>query len=105
MLTAVLSALGLLTLYFAIIFIKDYMLASKEGRLEKPSFFALKQISISSMYIKKVSSNPVSFLKMSDLTIKQAPLTQSTLWILSGLDLKKPNRSKPNSIIKRLKRL
>ncbi|MBW9155378.1 sulfite exporter TauE/SafE family protein [Clostridium tagluense] len=40
MLTAVLSALGLLTLYFAIIFIKDYMLASKEGRLEKPSFFA-----------------------------------------------------------------
>ncbi|MBZ9633122.1 sulfite exporter TauE/SafE family protein [Clostridium sp. FP1] len=40
MLTAVLSALGLLTLYFAIIFVKDYMLASKEGRLEKPSFFA-----------------------------------------------------------------
>ncbi|MBZ9621668.1 sulfite exporter TauE/SafE family protein [Clostridium sp. FP2] len=40
MLTAVLSALGLLTLYFAIIFLKDYILASKEGRLEKPSFFA-----------------------------------------------------------------
>ncbi|GCD08585.1 sulfite exporter TauE/SafE family protein [Clostridium tagluense] len=40
MLTAVLSALGLLTLYFAIIFVKDYMLASKEGRLEKPSFIA-----------------------------------------------------------------
>ncbi|MGH4126190.1 MAG: sulfite exporter TauE/SafE family protein [Clostridium sp.] len=40
MLIAVLSALGLLTLYFAIIFIKDYMLASKEGRLEKPSFLA-----------------------------------------------------------------
>ena len=40
MLTIVLGALGLLTLYFAIIFIKDYMLASKEGRLEKPSFLA-----------------------------------------------------------------
>jgi len=40
MLTIVLAALGLLTLYFAIIFIKDYMLASKEGRLEKPSIIA-----------------------------------------------------------------
>ncbi|MBU3127326.1 sulfite exporter TauE/SafE family protein [Clostridium tagluense] len=40
MLTAVLSALGLLTLYFAIIFIRDYMVALKEGRLEKPSFLA-----------------------------------------------------------------
>ena len=40
MLISVLSVLGLLTLYFAIIFIKDYMLASKEGRLEKPSFLA-----------------------------------------------------------------
>ncbi|MGV8984152.1 permease [Clostridium sp.] len=40
MLFAVLSVLGLLTLYFAIIFIKDYMVASKEGRLEKPSFYA-----------------------------------------------------------------
>ena len=41
MLTIVLSVLGLLTLYFAIIFIKDYMVASKEGKLEKPSFFAM----------------------------------------------------------------
>jgi len=40
MLIAVLSALGLLTLYFAIVFLKDYLLASKEGRLEKPSFLA-----------------------------------------------------------------
>jgi len=40
MLFAVLSVLGLLTLYFAIIFIKDFMLASKERRLEKPSFAA-----------------------------------------------------------------
>jgi uncharacterized membrane protein YfcA len=40
MLTIVLSALGLLTLYFSFVFIKDYMLASKENRLEKPSFFA-----------------------------------------------------------------
>lgn len=40
MLTAVLSVLGLLTLYFSIVFIKDYMLALKEGRLEKPSFLA-----------------------------------------------------------------
>jgi uncharacterized membrane protein YfcA len=40
MLIAVLSVLGLLTLYFAIIFIKDYMLASKEGRLEQPSFLS-----------------------------------------------------------------
>ena len=40
MLTTVLSALGLLTLYFTIVFFKDYMLAHKEGRLEKPSFLA-----------------------------------------------------------------
>ena len=40
MLTVVLSALGLLTLYFAILFIRDCMLASKEGRLEKKSFSA-----------------------------------------------------------------
>ncbi|MBU3192249.1 sulfite exporter TauE/SafE family protein [Clostridium bowmanii] len=40
MLTIVLSVLGLLTLYFAIIFVKDYMLASKENRLEKPNFLA-----------------------------------------------------------------
>ncbi|MBZ9633123.1 sulfite exporter TauE/SafE family protein [Clostridium sp. FP1] len=40
MLTAVLSALGLLTLYFTIIFIRDYMVALKEGKLEKPSFLA-----------------------------------------------------------------
>jgi uncharacterized membrane protein YfcA len=40
MLTLVLSALGLLTLYFSIVFLKDYMLAFKEGRLEKPSFLA-----------------------------------------------------------------
>jgi uncharacterized membrane protein YfcA len=40
MLIAVLSVLGLLTLYFAVIFIKDYVSASKENRLEKPSFAA-----------------------------------------------------------------
>jgi uncharacterized membrane protein YfcA len=40
MLIAVLSVLGLLTLYFAVVFIKDYVSASKENRLEKPSFAA-----------------------------------------------------------------
>lgn len=40
MLTVVLSALGLLIIYFSIIFFKDYILAYKEGRLEKPSFLA-----------------------------------------------------------------
>ncbi len=38
MLTVILSLLCILTLYFAIILFKDYRLASKEGRIEKPNF-------------------------------------------------------------------
>ena len=38
MLTIILSVLCLLTLYFAIVLFKDYRLASKEGRIEKPNF-------------------------------------------------------------------
>jgi uncharacterized membrane protein YfcA len=38
LLTLILSLLCLLTLYFAIVLFKDYRLASKEGRIEKPNF-------------------------------------------------------------------
>ncbi len=39
--TAVLGVLIVLTLYFAVIFFKDYAKAQKEGKLEPASFFAL----------------------------------------------------------------
>ncbi|MBK5242528.1 sulfite exporter TauE/SafE family protein [Clostridium sp.] len=41
MLKALLSALAVLTIYFTILFIKDYRLTVKEGRLEKTSFFSM----------------------------------------------------------------
>lgn len=41
MLKIVLSLLGLLTLYFAVVFIKDYIEASKKGKLENGNFAAL----------------------------------------------------------------
>lgn len=40
MLTVVLSLLGILTLYFGFAFIKDYLQAAKENRLEKSNFWA-----------------------------------------------------------------
>ncbi|QCX34744.1 sulfite exporter TauE/SafE family protein [Caloramator sp. E03] len=41
MLTIVLLLLGLLTLYFAVVFIKDYVETAKQGKLEKENFAAL----------------------------------------------------------------
>lgn len=44
MLKIVLSLLGLLTLYFAVVFIKDYIETSKQGKLEKGNFAALSAV-------------------------------------------------------------
>lgn len=44
MLTIVLSLLGLLTLYFAVVFFKDYMAAAKKNQLEHGNFAALSAV-------------------------------------------------------------
>ncbi|MCX7884842.1 MAG: sulfite exporter TauE/SafE family protein [Caloramator sp.] len=44
MLKIVLSLLGLLTLYFAVVFVKDYIETSKKGKLENGNFVALSAV-------------------------------------------------------------
>ena len=73
MLTIVLSVLGLLTLYFAIVFFKDYMLASKEGRLEKPSFLATGAVGFATNFFDTLGIG--SFAPLTAL-LKQFKLTK-----------------------------
>ena len=72
MLTIVLSALGLLTLYFAIVFFKDYMVASKENRLEKPSILALGAVGFATNFFDALGIG--SFAPLTAL-LKQFKLT------------------------------